>query len=1713
MLCRVILLDRSVREWNLPSNATGKELFDQVCEHLNLLERDYFGLAIFDSLGAKTWLDVSKQINKQLKGIQPQFVFSVKFYPPNPAQLCEDLTRYLMCLQLRRDLLTSRLPCQSATLIALGSYVLQSEFGQYDPDLHGNTYTNSLYLAPNQNEVLLKRMKELHHTYGSMSSAQADLLFLQKVCELPMYGIDRHPAKNSDGEDVVLGVSSEGILLYRDDIVESKFLWPRVLKVSYKHSKFLFRTHPSEGSVWTLCFTLPSNRACKSLWKVALEHHSFFRLPSVEVSQRRLLTLRTQFHYHGRTEAESLQASSEITRPNPAFQRKPRAKSTSLDALTRTNQPELDDWFLELDSIPAKPLCITAVDEGPVLVNEWKRESEDWLLFLDQTNQTLMHLDSDLSNTNTPQEDLEQDLEDSSVGDAEGEPAEEEITGEPQEEELMEEPAEEFMEEETERHEEGELLEIRQVKEVKTVRKISERAESSEGEGEILKYRLRGRGILDVQSDDWYFLFDRQSSKFDPKRAVKQVRILEQQQELVAGIMGEKLAGLVMSSETEQEWEVVEESQQKAMEEGEQEGETVEIRRQKLKIVRKRTVEVEVEEEMLSLKEDFGDEMQKEIEVIQDLQELVVVEEMQVELEILKERLREVDFLEYKVQKMEQQRNEETPEDNWLILLDQLPYIIYPAPLAGHTSEAVEEQEIVEMPVDQRTEEAILIVKEGSEEQVVIEEGMEESVIIIERGVITEPITLQNNLYSGRDIDDDWFLLLEPVPLEDRRTVGDSQPYTTGPTYEPEEEAILEREESDQAVIMEQTAKVPDEPGSISETTAEQIILQRTNPGLQYIEDDWFLFFDQVPVQSKTPPSVVWEDLQRPADINTISVEIKAEEQGDEEMTEEMTERQEQIKMEAQPTIQEQRPKFTPIEVEDDWYIVLEVPPKETVEVKVEVMKGVSWEERITEQVTRTEEKRSIIERHIEVRVVESYTEDAKGEVEVEKVTIMEERNIDAENPGEYITLQMNRPVAVRDIEDDWFMLLEPTPVDFKPSPSVAWEREQASQETLVRVDTETTLKRVRIAEEEVMIIEEREQHAQKPTVVMQSPPVVPRDIEDDWFLLLESVPVEVQSPPSVWVSPPYRAEALVRVDTETTIKRVRIAEEEVMIIEEREQHAQKPTVVMQSPPVVPRDIEDDWFLLLESVPVEVQSPPSVWVSPPYRAEALVRVDTETTIKRVRIAEEEVMIIEEREQHAQKPTVVMQSPPVVPRDIEDDWFLLLESVPVEVQSPPSVVREKVSDVSRVTVEVRAERDEERRRMEKMTERQEQIKMEAQPTIQEQRPKFTPIEVEDDWYIVLEVPPKETVEVKVEVMKGVSWEERITEQVTRTEEKRSIIEKHIEQLQPQKKHPAVVCDIDDDWFMLLDPVLLQERSVPSVETRTPVDVSKTKDQRVAEKARPGKEIILEKERLREQEMQRISQQSVFVGVREIEDDWFKHWDKTILLYQEETRSAVISKPEEQRAVERKGIEKGRIMEKERMKEEDMRKRVTIAEANRVRLLQESAPPAGREVVDDWFILLDKVSVEVQAPPRVALIIPPTPAKRPLPVGQPLTSTPTIHPAPIIKYIEKEEKRETQVTVEEKEDEELTIIRRKTRAIEGETIYIRHSILMLEDFDVTQEVVLRHHASISEMKRLFMEAEPEPHLSEWDKHLSICHLDTHTHLISMEEWEREERESIM
>ncbi|XP_017390257.1 protein 4.1 isoform X4 [Cebus imitator] len=324
MHCKVSLLDDTVYECVVEKHAKGQDLLKRVCEHLNLLEEDYFGLAIWDNTTSKTWLDSAKEIKKQVRGIPWNFTFNVKFYPPDPAQLTEDITRYYLCLQLRQDIVAGRLPCSFATLALLGSYTIQSELGDYDPELHGMDYVSDFKLAPNQTKELEEKVMELHKSYRSMTPAQADLEFLENAKKLSMYGVDLHKAKDLEGVDIILGVCSSGLLVYKDKLRINRFPWPKVLKISYKRSSFFIKIRPGEQEQYesTIGFKLPSYRAAKKLWKVCVEHHTFFRLTSTDtIPKSKFLALGSKFRYSGRTQAQTRQASALIDRPAPHFER------------------------------------------------------------------------------------------------------------------------------------------------------------------------------------------------------------------------------------------------------------------------------------------------------------------------------------------------------------------------------------------------------------------------------------------------------------------------------------------------------------------------------------------------------------------------------------------------------------------------------------------------------------------------------------------------------------------------------------------------------------------------------------------------------------------------------------------------------------------------------------------------------------------------------------------------------------------------------------------------------------------------------------------------------------------------------------------------------------------------------------------------------------------------------------------------------------------------------------------------------------------------------------------------------------------------------------------------------------------------------------------------------------------------------------------------
>ncbi|XP_037750710.1 band 4.1-like protein 2 isoform X2 [Chelonia mydas] len=323
--CKVMLLDGTEYSCDLEKRAKGQVLFDKVCEQLNLLEKDYFGLLLQDNSDQKNWLDSSKEIKRQIRSLPWLFTFNVKFYPPDPSRLTEDITRYFLCLQLRQDIASGRLPCSFVTHALLGSYTLQAELGDYDSEEHNNHYISEFQFAPNQTKEMEDKVVELHKTHRGLTPAQADSHFLENAKRLSMYGVDLHHAKDSEGVDIMLGVCANGLLIYKDRLRINRFAWPKILKISYKRSNFYIKVRPAELEQFesTIGFKLPNHRAAKRLWKVCVEHHTFYRLVSPEQPppKAKFLTLGSKFRYSGRTQAQTQQASNLIDRPAPYFER------------------------------------------------------------------------------------------------------------------------------------------------------------------------------------------------------------------------------------------------------------------------------------------------------------------------------------------------------------------------------------------------------------------------------------------------------------------------------------------------------------------------------------------------------------------------------------------------------------------------------------------------------------------------------------------------------------------------------------------------------------------------------------------------------------------------------------------------------------------------------------------------------------------------------------------------------------------------------------------------------------------------------------------------------------------------------------------------------------------------------------------------------------------------------------------------------------------------------------------------------------------------------------------------------------------------------------------------------------------------------------------------------------------------------------------------
>ncbi|XP_049548934.1 FERM, ARHGEF and pleckstrin domain-containing protein 2 isoform X2 [Anopheles darlingi] len=376
---RIQMLDDSVTMFQVQAKATGKVLFEQVCRQLNLLEADYFGLEYQEaSTGTKYWLDLEKSLNRQvgLSLVEPMLRFCVKFYTPDPLQLEEEYTRYLFCLQVKRDLATGSLQCNDNTAALMASYIVQASCGDYAvEDYPDHTYLSSYRFVPQQDHTMQRRIMENHKKHVGQSPAEADLNLLETARRCELYGMKMHPAKDHDGVPLNLAVAHMGIAVFQGITRINTFSWAKIRKISFKRKRFLIKLHP-ENYVYhkdTVEFFFEGRNECKNFWKKCVENHGFFRCTAVQNVQRRkarVLSRGSSFRYSGKTQKQIIEFVRDNYVKRQTFQR---SQSFRQGPLHSSNRSQSRTSCNVNQSISAHPLL-------PIETAEWERRSQSNVL-------------------------------------------------------------------------------------------------------------------------------------------------------------------------------------------------------------------------------------------------------------------------------------------------------------------------------------------------------------------------------------------------------------------------------------------------------------------------------------------------------------------------------------------------------------------------------------------------------------------------------------------------------------------------------------------------------------------------------------------------------------------------------------------------------------------------------------------------------------------------------------------------------------------------------------------------------------------------------------------------------------------------------------------------------------------------------------------------------------------------------------------------------------------------------------------------------------------------------------------------------------------------------------------------------------------------------------------------------------------------------------
>uniref|UniRef100_A0ABI7WK73 FERM domain-containing protein n=1 Tax=Felis catus TaxID=9685 RepID=A0ABI7WK73_FELCA len=315
MKCTIRLLDDSEISCHIQRETKGQFLIDHICNYYSLLEKDYFGIRYVDPEKQRHWLEPNKSISKQMKSHPPYTMcFRVKFYPHEPLKIKEELTRYLLYLQIKRDIFHGRLLCSFSDAAYLGACIIQAELGDYDPDEHPENYISEFEIFPKQSQKLERKIVEIHkNELRGQSPPVAEFNLLLKAHTLETYGVDPHPCKDSTGTTTFLGFTAAGFVVFQGNKRIHLIKWPDVCKLKFEGKTFYVIGTQKEKKAM-LAFHTSTPAACKHLWKCGVENQAF---------------------YNGKVAKEVVEASSKIQREPPEVHRANITQSRSSHSLNK----------------------------------------------------------------------------------------------------------------------------------------------------------------------------------------------------------------------------------------------------------------------------------------------------------------------------------------------------------------------------------------------------------------------------------------------------------------------------------------------------------------------------------------------------------------------------------------------------------------------------------------------------------------------------------------------------------------------------------------------------------------------------------------------------------------------------------------------------------------------------------------------------------------------------------------------------------------------------------------------------------------------------------------------------------------------------------------------------------------------------------------------------------------------------------------------------------------------------------------------------------------------------------------------------------------------------------------------------------------------------------------------------------------------------------